>query len=167
MRNRNRTCTLAGLHQDPRDREIGELKQELAELKREFTHARLRIIAMAPASWEVQSMLRDAIDCQTWKELWAWERRVRETALELAKAQQDDDGRANCPLCGEGIQDGRGYAVPFGLERHIGGMDRTQRCSLLETAFKLGRDHNLEKFRAAEAQDLANAERALLGEARR
>jgi hypothetical protein len=64
-----------------------------------------------------------------------------QTALELAEAQQDDDGRARCPLCGGGTQDGRGFSVPLGLERHIGAtIDRQQRCTLFKTAFYLGRD---------------------------
>jgi hypothetical protein len=37
--------------------------------------------------------------------------------------------RAYCPLCGDGRQDGQGFALPLGLERHLRNSDG--RCDIL------------------------------------
>lgn len=113
-------------------------RSTVAELKRKLAAARHVTIGLAPpAARDVLSAYRfcaSADDAATWEQ-WAIERLVA-----MADARQPVVGdepfgppRAPCPLCRAGSTKW-GFAVPSGLEMHLEGSHRGERCPVFATA---------------------------------
>ena len=125
-----------------------DIQQELRGLKEELYMARSAIIELMPD--DARKAL-STYGCETWADLTNWMRNAADKITSVADARPASEmgeymgsaDRAVCPLCGHGSRNPhghKGFVVPGGLIKHLTGDGNARQCSVMEAAWKLGRD---------------------------
>lgn len=126
--------------EDPRDREIRNLQEELHE-------ACSFIISTTPQAFQ------DAVDsryrCETAAQWAEWYNDVVEVAIGLAEPTRNYSGenRARCPLCKEvtrSLFTDEGFKVPDGLRKHLNGNGNAHLCAVMRALKNLVREARRE-----------------------
>jgi hypothetical protein len=127
------------------DRVEGELylaRSRITEQDKKIHELRRELYEIAP--YEIRELL-DIYSVPIDGKPYAWEReaiaRIVANTHGTAPSGQwniSSSDRAPCPLC-HGTPDSQagGYALPLGLERHLGGFGTIQRCPVLRAAIDL------------------------------
>ncbi|RJP18348.1 MAG: hypothetical protein C4520_14565 [Candidatus Abyssobacteria bacterium SURF_5] len=133
-------------------------EMKIKNLEDELYKARIAIIRLMPE--RIQSILSSFYSCESRQESIAWEHNVIEQLIGFATILSREEGsylsdRAYCPLCGDGSSSAyeRGFTVPEGLRRHLGGWGNVRQCDVMVAAERLSREHFHETFHEAEERD--------------
>ena len=132
----------------------------ITRLADELLLARHTIIELAPDQFhEILKGWRYKIERR--RDLQQWRNDLCDAVIKAAEPETNEwESRAACPLCrdsGSGAYGMDGWKLPGGLKMHLEG-DRTNKCPVVDAAWKLMLDNHREKFKAtelAEAQQLA------------
>lgn len=81
------------------------------------------------------SYLRQLNRAETHQDIFRLEREainsIVEANLPNTVTSPYENDRAPCPLCGSRRQDGQGFSLPIGLERHLQGYGNSPQCGVL------------------------------------
>lgn len=142
-------------------------EQTINRLQDELSTARYVILHLMPEN--LQRMLTSYYYCESREDTYQWENMIAENLLEYVEIipyhPEYERERAYCPLCGEGSDNGKGYALPEGLRRHVAGEGNTKKCPVVEQVRHLARAYWDSKF--AEKERLEREESAKVLESRR
>jgi hypothetical protein len=134
------------------DHAIGDTpERKIERLEHELEHTRQIVISLAPYQF---GRLLYGVEhkFKTESDLWSWHRDVVHTVSRAAK--RDQHGRSPCPLCGShgNSQDwgNDGWLVPGGLQMHLRGESKAEKCVVLDVALKLLRAEHRETIAATE-----------------
>jgi hypothetical protein len=133
----DRGITDLGLRRTPDD--------TIAYLQSELDQARETIIRLMPE--EIQHLFHSYWHCKSKIDTYRWEANLIEQIIKrsiiIPTPNSYFNDRAQCPLCGAESSSlyERGFAVPEGLRRHLGGSGNTSRCNVMHAGLALARNY--------------------------
>jgi hypothetical protein len=109
----------------------------------------LRPLFLARLDFIDADIVRAFADAKTYRDFAISENRLRDAVQKIAAAQCRNTSslslyaaRLPCPLCGGVATDGDGFTLPLGLDRHLRGASRAQRCVVIDAL-----NHETKKIR--------------------
>lgn len=137
-------------------------QRKLQNTQRELEDARENIIELAPPKFNRLLKGQDR-SIKTVDEFGRWEFDLKEAVIAAAESEPvEDRNNVACPLCrssGNGAFGRTGFKLPSGLDMHLNGKGRTEKCRVIKAAVSALAHQKREMFEAKRPSRLAERQR--------
>jgi hypothetical protein len=137
-------------------------QRKLQNTQRELEDARENIIELAPPKFNRLLKGQDR-SIKTVDEFGRWEFDLKEAVIAAAESEPvEDRNNVACPLCrsrGNGAFGRTGFKLPSGLDMHLNGKGRTEKCRVIKAAVSALAHKKREMFEAKRPSRLAERQR--------